>query len=65
MSQSSSPITALKAALIMSAILLSGYVAADDAKVIRLSEPVQQTAEFEDFGTPLDESVTEVSLQSV
>ncbi len=65
MSQSSSPITALQAALIMSAILLSGYVAADDAKVIRLSEPVQQTAEFEDFGTPLDESVTEVSLQSV
>lgn len=65
MLQSNPRTSTLKAVLITSAILIGSSVAADDGKVIRLSEPVQQTAEFEDFGAPLDETVKQVSLQSV
>ncbi len=32
------------------------------AEVIRLSEPVEQTADFETFGTPFDESIQLVKL---
>lgn len=39
--------------------------AADEAKVIRLSEPVEQTADSESFGAPLDESIPAVSLQEI
>lgn len=65
MSKTGSMTSALKTVLIASAIFLGGSVTADDGNVIRLSEPVQQTAEFEDFGAPLDENVKQVSLQSV
>ena len=36
--------------------------AADETSVIRLSEPVEQTADFETFGASLDESVPMVAL---
>jgi hypothetical protein len=65
MSATTTKISMLKATVIVSAILFSGHVTADYDKVIRLSEPVQQTAQFEDFGAPLDETVKQVSLQSV
>ena len=37
----------------------------DQAKVIRLSEPVEQTADSESFGARLDDSVPEVSLAEI
>ena len=40
-------------------------LANDEAKVIRLSEPVEQTADFETFGAVLDESVPAVSLADI
>ena len=40
-------------------------LATDEAKVIRLSEPVEQTADTESFGAPLDESVQAVSLEAL
>jgi hypothetical protein len=55
----------LSVLIIATAIFATGSVVADESKVIRLSEPVQQTAEYEVFGSPLDESVSEVSLQAV
>ena len=58
-------VSSLNVLIIATAIFAVGSVAADESKVIRLSEPVQQTAEFEDFGAPLDESVSKVSLPSV
>ena len=36
--------------------------AGDETRVIRLSEPVEQTADFETFGASLDESVPMVAL---
>ena len=39
--------------------------AADETKVIRLSEPVMQTADFETFGALLDESVPMVTLENL
>ena len=39
--------------------------ASDETKVIRLSEPVEQTAESESFGALVDESVAEVSLEKI
>jgi hypothetical protein len=48
------------------ALLTAGAtLAADDTKVIRLSEPVEQTADFESFGARLDESVPAVSLEKL
>ena len=40
-------------------------IAADDTGVIRLSEPVAQTADSETFGAPLDESIPAVSLEDL
>ena len=40
-------------------------LAADDSTVIRLSEPVERTAEFETFGAPLDATVPVVSLEKL
>lgn len=40
-------------------------LAADDKKVVRLSEPVEQTTDSESFGAPLDESVPEVTLEEL
>ena len=40
-------------------------LAADEATVIRLSEPVEQTANAETFGAALNESVPEVALQDI
>jgi hypothetical protein len=39
--------------------------AAEEAKVIRLSEPVEQTADSETFGELLDESVPMVALEEL
>ena len=39
--------------------------AAEDTKVIRLSEPVEQTADAETFGALLDESVPMVALEEL
>ncbi|MBT8081358.1 MAG: DUF4920 domain-containing protein [Gammaproteobacteria bacterium] len=50
----------------MSGLLVSGAgLAADQEKVIRLSEPVEQTAEYETFGSPLDDAVPAVDLEQV
>jgi len=40
-------------------------LAADENEVIRLSEPVMQTADFETFGALLDESVPMVTLENL
>jgi len=40
-------------------------LAADETEVIRLSEPVEQTADSESFGAPLDESVPMVALEEL
>lgn len=46
-------------------VVASAGLAADESKVIRLSEPVEQTADSESFGAPLDESVPAVSLEEL
>lgn len=43
----------------------SSCMAADEQKVIRLSEPVARTADYETFGSTLDESVAIVSLEEI
>jgi len=43
----------------------SAGLAADGAQVVRLSEPVKQTADSESFGAPLDESVPMVALEEL
>ena len=50
--------------LTMAVLLLATSIgqAAEDTKVIRLSEPVEQTADSETFGASLDESVPMVTL---
>lgn len=40
-------------------------IAADESTVIRLSEPVEQTADAETFGAVLNESVPTVALQDI
>ena len=40
-------------------------LAGEEAIVIRLSEPVEQTADSETFGSPLDEAVPAVSLEQI
>jgi len=49
------------------AVLLAANVslATPEPKVLRLSEPVAQTADSETFGSVLDESVPEVALQQL
>ena len=37
----------------------------DESAVIRLSEPVESTADYETFGTALDESLTDVTLAAL
>jgi len=54
----------LKCSIFAMALIAAGVsLAADESKVIRLSEPVEQTADTESFGAPLDESVQAVSLE--
>ena len=56
----------LKCAMIVIALVgATTSVAADETKVIRLSEPVAQTADSESFGAPLDESVAVVPLAKI
>ena len=50
---------------LLALVATGASVAADKNKVIRLSEPVEQTAESESFGAPLDESIPAVSLQDL
>ena len=46
--------------------VLAGIACAgDEALVIRLSEPVEQTADSETFGEPLDQSVPAVALAQI
>lgn len=48
------------------ALVTSGAaLAADETKVIRLSEPVERTAESETFGAPLDESIPAMTLDEL
>jgi hypothetical protein len=51
----------------MAVLLLATSIgqAAEDTKVIRLSEPVEQTADSETFGASLDESVPMVTLEEL
>jgi hypothetical protein len=53
---------ALTAAVLMAAGMAH---AADEAGVIRLSEPVEETADAETFGAPLDPSVPAVTLGKI
>lgn len=46
-------------------ITASGSFAAAETKVIRLSEPVEQTADSESFGAPLNESIPMVALDEL
>ena len=42
-------------ALIVSLLFTAGYcIAADEEVVVRLSEPVQESSDFETFGSPMD-----------
>ncbi len=49
----------------MALLVAATSLAADRDEVIRLSEPVEQTAEHETFGSPLDLSVGKVSLEAI
>lgn len=52
--------------VIAAALMATGLAcAADDAAVVRLSEPVEVTAETETFGAPLDESLPTVELHQI
>ncbi|MGI9239065.1 MAG: DUF4920 domain-containing protein [Woeseiaceae bacterium] len=54
----------LKCSIIAMALVTAGVnLAAAESKVVRLSEPVEKTADTESFGAPLDESVQSVSLE--
>jgi len=56
----------LKCSIVAMALGVAGVsLAADESKVIRLSEPVEQTADSETFGAPLNESVPAVSLSDL
>jgi hypothetical protein len=44
---------------------LAAELDADQTKVIRLSDPVEQTADSESFGAPVDDSVTVVALEEI
>lgn len=46
-------------------LVASASLAEDEANVIRLSEPVEQTADSESFGATLDETVPAVSLEEI
>lgn len=53
-------------AVLSSALLAaSTSLAAEEAQAIRLSEPVEQTADWETFGSPLDETVPVVTLEQL
>lgn len=53
------------AALVVALAAAGASLAGEEAQVIRLSEPVAQTADSETFGSPLDEAVTAVSLEQI
>jgi hypothetical protein len=56
----------IRFAVTVIALLLAGTAfAAEEAQVIRLSEPVEQTADSETFGSPLDSSVPAVDLERI
>ena len=56
----------VKCSLIAITLIAAGTsFAGDTAEVVRLSEPVEQTATSESFGAPLDESIPAVSLEKI
>ena len=56
----------IRVAVTMVALIAAGLAhASDQATVIRLSEPVEQTADSETFGSPLDETVPAVALGEI
>ena len=56
----------MQCAMLAAACLLGpAGMAADEAEVIRLSEPVEQTEAYETFGAPLDQSVSKVALADI
>ena len=56
-------LSAIAASLILT---VAGTAYAEEASdVVRLSEPVESTADYETFGTALDESLTDVTLTTL
>jgi hypothetical protein len=56
----------LRLAVALVAMIAAGMgYAAEEAGVIRLSEPVEVTADSETFGSPLDQSVPAVALRQI
>ncbi|MDJ0751086.1 MAG: DUF4920 domain-containing protein [Woeseiaceae bacterium] len=54
------------AAIVLPALLVNSTGLAEDrGQVLRLSEPVEKTAEYETFGEPTDFSVDRVTLEEV
>ena len=53
------------AALAIGLFAAGASLGGEQAEVIRLSEPVAQTADSETFGSPLDEAVPAVSLEQI
>ncbi len=52
--------------VLAAALLITGpCLAAEEQAVVRLSEPVAQTADYEIFGAPLDASVSRVALEAI
>jgi hypothetical protein len=56
---------AARVALLATLFVGGASLAGEQAEVIRLSEPVVQTADSETFGSPLDEAVPAVSLEQI
>ncbi len=56
--------TWFKYAAVATAVVFAGTAAAEE-QVIRLSEPVEQTEDYETFGAPLDQSVSIVELGEI
>ncbi len=55
----------LAASLALAFLASSTGLAAGPENVVRLSEPVEETPEYETFGAPMDLSVTKVTLKDI
>ena len=53
------------AALVLTLLVTGSVLAAGREDVIRLSEPVETTPEYETFGAPMDFSVSKVELRDI
>jgi len=59
------PLYLMCSTLVITFLMASVGIAEEEAKVIRLSEPVAQTADSESFGASLDMTVPAVSLAEI